>query len=482
MARLEAEKTPVTFLELAQALERVWEQRFGEKPTRESLCVLLAHSALETGHWKHAYCYNLGNAKATDAWSGDHCFYPADEIVPGAHVALASNFKAPRTDGVPGHNLIVRPLSSGQAHVTLYPDHPWCRFRAFRSLDEGASDYLMLLHGRFSGAWPAVQQGDPELFVRTLKELHYFTASLERYLPPVLSLFKKFNEALTQPAAADPSVSAERAVPVPVGNRPTLRPLVPDPHVLELQRTLLSLGYTDNGMVESGLFDEATKQSVELFQLQHVDQRGLPLTADGIVGKNTWWALLNPSGDAQRSNVPPSSVEGLTTTRQKLLELLYAEHAKPVFEVPDGSNRSKDIDGYWGNTGLRGQPWCCAFVSWALFQALGRYPITRHHTGVQVMWLDAKRLGQEVQDPKPGDVFIQIKSGGKGHTGFVAGVSRDGNTIYTCEGNCGNRLKLGQRPRSSIHHFIDPIADSQPLDFKRGVDLDFELVGEDDTR
>ena len=53
-----------------------------------------------------------------------------------------------------------------------------------------------------------------------------------------------------------------------------------------------------------------------------------------------------------------------------------------------------------------------------------------------------------------GDIFVQVFSGGKGHTGFVVDVYKDGKSIYTGEGNCANRLKIGLRKISSISHFI----------------------------
>jgi len=98
------------------------------------------------------------------------------------------------------------------------------------------------------------------------------------------------------------------------------------------------------------------------------------------------------------------------------------------------------------------------------------------------MWVRAHQLGMEVREPKPGDVFIQIKTAGKGHTGFVVGLSADGSVVYTCEGNCGNRIKYGQRPIGSIHHFIDCIRDGQSSDFSRGSNLVFEDVTDDGTR
>ena len=262
----------------------------------------------------------------------------------------------------------------------------------------------------------------------------------------------------------------------------TLRRLEADLEVARLQRLLSSHGYFADRTPPDGIFEDVTHDNVMLFQVQHVDEQGIPLGADGIVGKNTWWALENPSGDAQRNHFQPIIPEGLKTKRRQLLELIYDEHAKPVFEIPDGSNRSPEIDGYWGQSGVIGKPWCCAFVSWALNEMLGAYPIEgKHHLGVQNMSRAARRTEMDTPIPKPGDVFIQIKSGGKGHTGFVVGVSTDGKSIYTGEGNCGNRLKIGQRKISSINHFIDCIRDDQTMEFGRSK-FDVQAVDAQGTR
>jgi hypothetical protein len=250
-----------------------------------------------------------------------------------------------------------------------------------------------------------------------------------------------------------------------------------------LQKILLANGYKEHGLKVSGIFDAATKANVEIFQLQHIDRSGRPLGADGVVGEKTWWALLNPSGEAQKNHLSPPASAGLTQARAALMDVCIAEHQKPVFEIPDGSNRSESIDAYWPASEFLGLPWCCAFVSWALKQATGKFPIgDTHHIGVQRMWLAAKNSGMKTDSPKPGDIFIQIMSGGKGHTGFVLGVSENGQTIYTCEGNAGNRLKLGQRDRSTIHHFIDCLQDGQADVFPRRSDLNFVNLDDEETR
>ncbi|OMH36147.1 CHAP domain-containing protein [Motiliproteus sp. MSK22-1] len=262
----------------------------------------------------------------------------------------------------------------------------------------------------------------------------------------------------------------------------TLRRLDADQQVVHLQHLLSSHGYFEGKLPSHGIFEDTTHDNVVLFQLQHIDKEKRPLKPDGVVGNKTWWALNNPSGSAQKNSFLPSIPENLTAKRRQLLDLIFEEHAKPVFEVPDGSNRSVDIDEYWGDTGVIGKAWCCAFVSWSLKEIMGEYPIgDKHHLGVQAVWKIARQAGMETRTPKPGDIFIQIKSGGKGHTGFVVGISDDDKSIYTGEGNCGNRLKIGLRKKSTINHFVDCIADGQSQNFSRSR-FDVESVNQHGTR
>lgn len=261
----------------------------------------------------------------------------------------------------------------------------------------------------------------------------------------------------------------------------TLRRLKPDPAVVRLQTVLAANGYFRASTPAHGIFEDVTHAEVELFQLQHQGPDGRPLTVDGIVGSSTWWALGNASGDAQRSHLAAVIPDRISQIRRTLLEVILAEHEKDVREVPDGSNRGPHIDGYWGDTGVIGQPWCCAFVSWALHETLGRYPIAGgHHLGVQTMWRAARQAGLGTPEPKPGDLFIQIMAGGKGHTGFVIGVTPDGSAIHSCEGNVGNRLKVGKRQRDTIDHYIDCLG-PQGMDFERTA-FDVKSVDREGTR
>ena len=80
------------------------------------------------------------------------------------------------------------------ASVWIEPKHPWCRFRAFQSLSEGAIDYISLLSNRFQKAWPAVIEGDPALFSHYLHEQHYYTADEGAYTRGLVSLYHTLSQ------------------------------------------------------------------------------------------------------------------------------------------------------------------------------------------------------------------------------------------------------------------------------------------------
>lgn len=505
--RLDAVATRVKFEELAAAMRAAWEASLNAPPTDRALCVLLTQASMESAQWKGTVCFNFSRTKATPSWTRDHCFQPTEESVPRASAEQMLLSKAPRGDGVAGHNIVVELHPSKFARVRLYPDHPAARFKAYESLEAGASAYFAELHDRLRPVWDEIAAGDPRAFVRALDARNYSTSGAERYLPPFMWVFERYagrlsdaaggglrvieggqadapvdsNPTPTSPSVAPVAPTAD-LVPSPAPARPRIELLASDESVEFAQRRLIACGYDLPGLVADGIFNSVTKQAVELFQLQHVDEHGRPLRADGIVGNKTWWALMNPSGDAQRSHVPQPSTAGLTTTRTELIELLLSEYRKPVVEDPTRPNRSPDIDRYWEDPSQCGLPWCCAFVSWALYTVLGRHVLEKHHVAVQAMWQTARRLELDTKRSKPGDVFIQLKPGGRGHTGFVVGISADGKTTFTCEGNSGNRLKLGQRPTASIDGFIDCLQDGQSLDFPRRTDLKFHDTSSDSTR
>lgn len=243
--------------------------------------------------------------------------------------------------------------------------------------------------------------------------------------------------------------------------------------VRSLQERLNDQGFP---LAVDGIFGRDTEATVKWFQAAHLGPNGSPLVADGVVGPATQWALDKPSGKVQSEGRDLQPSGGLTIKRVQLLGLIDREHRLGVREIPDGSNSGPEVDKYFAGTGVRAQPWCCAFVTWALSRI---QPVFRT-LSVHKLWAEAKvdtpERGRRVRKPVPGDVFVQLFEGGKGHTGFVIGVSLDDEWIYTAEGNAGNRLKYGKRHVSTVDGFIDFFQDGQGFDFQRGSDRTVEAL------
>lgn len=201
--RVAAVKTPATVEEIGRALALAWLRLFGEMPSKASLALLLAQSALETSRWRSCYSWGLGNAKWTPATDTDHCYRQCNELLSPAAAKAAFEKAQPRTDA-DGPNVALGAYVAEKQIVWFYPDHAASAFRAFATLEEGALDYLSLLATRFEAAWPAVIAGDPVGFVTRLKASLYFTAPLADYLRSVESLFREYSHLdidLTEPPA-----------------------------------------------------------------------------------------------------------------------------------------------------------------------------------------------------------------------------------------------------------------------------------------
>ena len=179
--RKECVSTPVTADSLRGPLTKAWTDKFGTAPEPESISLLLAHVGLETG-WHACKNWNLGNAKAVKGGPFDWTFFTTWELV---LLPVAEQVKAATPD-----TITVIPTGDGKhAKVVVKPDHPWCCFRSFDTLEDGARVYLDTLYRTFTRCWPAVQKGDPELFAKLLKEQHYYTAPLTDYTRGMVARF-----------------------------------------------------------------------------------------------------------------------------------------------------------------------------------------------------------------------------------------------------------------------------------------------------
>lgn len=145
---------------LATELAAAWKMLRAETPKRESILILMAHSAHETGHWHSCHNWNLGNVKGRIDDGRDFTFFACWERINGER-------------------------------VWFEPPHPYTRFRAFRTLREGALDHLAFLMGmkRYALAWQHVLEPDVKAFVSALKAGGYFTDDVEIVERSVASIY-----------------------------------------------------------------------------------------------------------------------------------------------------------------------------------------------------------------------------------------------------------------------------------------------------
>lgn len=264
--------------------------------------------------------------------------------------------------------------------------------------------------------------------------------------------------------------------------------------VRQLQDLLRDQGYWSDA--SSGRFGTALEDAVVYFQQTHLGPGGKPLTVDGWVGDDTWWALRNATGDAQRSFIEGKIPDGISELRQTVLETVLAEHGAK--EIPNGSNRGPQVDKYLPKWCLsqkgHGPAWCCFFVSWGTKEALGTYPLKKRLGSCSQASKQAKNLSMWHPNdgsylPRPGDAFVMLYTGkkvGKGHIGFVLRVDPVTGRFNTVEGNCGNRVKVGLRDYDDDPHiagFINFYGDESDsvADLEYGV-IDAQNVAADGTR
>lgn len=275
----------------------------------------------------------------------------------------------------------------------------------------------------------------------------------------------------------------------------TLRVGEYNPDVLKLQDILTAQGHFKSTAPVSR-YTVGLQDAVFYFQQTHLGPDGMPLVVDGIVGPDTWWALTHPHGKFQRSYLRPGIPEGIIGERAKVLAVALSEHAKNVREIPNGSNRSKEIDKYFPpwlqkklvGTKAKGHPWCCFSMTWIFHEGTGRWPTNRRTGHCATMVKQAKELG--IYHPacrytpsdagsrilRPGDIFVILhpKQPGKpqtGHTGLVGSVNKQQTLVGTLEGNCGNRFKAGRRNVGDLTGIINPyfLAEDCVTDFDHSL-------------
>ncbi len=139
--QLEDKLTVIAPEDATRALARAYRKVTGKSPSVAILSLLVGQSALESGHWKMAHNYNLGNEM---------------------YVSSDTYFQ--------------------QYSIGDDPAAPRAKYAAFLTLDDGAEHYVRTLLRR--PHWKeGLLSGNAETFVRALSTPPvYFTANPTRYL------------------------------------------------------------------------------------------------------------------------------------------------------------------------------------------------------------------------------------------------------------------------------------------------------------
>jgi Mannosyl-glycoprotein endo-beta-N-acetylglucosaminidase len=138
-----------------EALRAAWTQVHGEPPSDKTLALVTAQWAHETGNGASMYNYNFAGIKGS---------------------------------GPSGLSVAQRTREGHGASERRIVDN----FRAYRSAEEGATDYVQLLARRFPEAVQGAKQGDPAAFVGGLKQRGYFTGDQGAYLRNVSSIASRY--------------------------------------------------------------------------------------------------------------------------------------------------------------------------------------------------------------------------------------------------------------------------------------------------
>ncbi|HVY27909.1 MAG TPA: glucosaminidase domain-containing protein [Polyangiaceae bacterium] len=138
-----------------EALRAAWEKVTGEAPSDKTLALITAQWAHETGNGASMYNYNFAGIKGAG---------------PGG-LSVAQHTRE-------GYGASERRIVDN--------------FRAYRTAEEGATDYVQLLNKRFPEAVEGARQGDPGAFVRGLKSRGYFTGHEGAYLNSVASIASRY--------------------------------------------------------------------------------------------------------------------------------------------------------------------------------------------------------------------------------------------------------------------------------------------------
>jgi hypothetical protein len=161
--------------EARAALADGWQAVFGERPNADTLDILTAQWALETGHGRSMMNYNFGGIKGA---------------------------------GPSGLTVAYRTREGYGENERVIVD----RFRAYASPSEGATDYVGLLKRRYGAALDCARAGDTRGFVHALASRGYFTASEATYATAIERITQSLRGGALDHAGGARSAEPRRAV------------------------------------------------------------------------------------------------------------------------------------------------------------------------------------------------------------------------------------------------------------------------------
>lgn len=165
------QSTPTAPSELRAAIARAYQRVTGAPASRGVLDALTAQASLETARGTSMLNYNFGGIKGAS---------PAGATVRSKTVEVLQGKQQTIVDG----------------------------FRAYKTLDEGAEDYVRTMRGSFARALAAADHGSIDGFAHELKEARYYTASEKDYARALHALANDAPASQRAALTAAPSTSA----------------------------------------------------------------------------------------------------------------------------------------------------------------------------------------------------------------------------------------------------------------------------------
>lgn len=135
-----------------------------------------------------------------------------------------------------------------------------------------------------------------------------------------------------------------------------------------------------------------------------------------------------------------------------------------VKEVPNGSNRGKDIDRWEARWGMRAEPWCGMYAD-AMFSEAGVDDSGICHPATSQICVNGKKYKWNGRETiPPGSLWVNCGI----HVAIVTRDNGDG-TVSTIEGNKNNSVATGRRSVSGYTIIIPPSVknDATPPPVKR---------------